>query len=344
MSRWRAALWPLLGLAGAFALAAALQPDRGDAAQAEDEARVPVEAAVVRERALPGEVRAGGFLRAEDDVTVSAERAGRVVALPVAEGARVARGTVVARLDATVAEANLRRARAVHRETELSGLADAAEKARAAAALRVAEHELVLHRPVAPVAGVVEVHHVDAGEYVRVGQPLVDVVDPGRLVLDVDVDPEVVGRLETGESIAVLGPGGGRPAARGSVTRVATRADERTRRYRVEVALAAEGTGLRPGMHAEAVFVLPPGAPALYLPKAAVRERQGERGVFRVVDGRARWTPVRVADVYPRPDLWRVEAGGVADGSTVVVAGFPGLRAGAAVEMAPAAEGRERRP
>jgi len=344
MSRWRAALWPLLGLAGALAFAAALQPDRGDATQADEEARVPVEVATVRARALPGEVRAGGFLRAVDDVTVSAERAGRVVALPVPEGARVARGEVVARLDATIAEANLRRARAVHRETELSGAADAAEKARAAAALRVAEHELALHRPAAPVAGVVEVHHVEAGEYVRVGQPLVDVVDPDRLVLDADVDAEVVGRLETGKSIAVHGPGNGSRPARGTVTRVATRAGARTRRFRVEVTFAAEGTGLLPGMHAAAVFVLPPAGPALYLPKAAVRERQGERGVFRVVEGRARWTPVRVADVYPRPDLWRVRAGGVADGSTVVVAGFPGLRDGAAVDVAPAADGGERAP
>ena len=124
--------------------------------------------------------------------------------------------------------------------------------------------------------------------------------------------------------------------------RVATRADPRTRRFRVEVALPGfeagapnDAPGPRPGMHAEVRFALPPGAEALYLPKEAVRRVRAQDGVYVVEKDTARWRPVQVAEVHHRPDLVRVTDGILAAGEHVVVAGFPGLRDGAPVERAP---------
>ncbi len=351
MNRLPSILWPLLGLAGAVALVVMLQRDPGDSARAEEVVSVSVETMVVRRTALAGELRAGGFLRAVRDVTISAERAGRVIELPVLEGARVKKGAGVARFDDTLSAANLRRARAVRRETDLSAAANAAEKARAVEALHLAEHEQALRHPASPIAGIVEVHHVDAGEFVARGTPLVDVIDASELVLDVDVDAAIVGRLAVGQDIAVLGsvsvgslpgdsaggsmgdsPGGS--SVRGVITRRALRAGARTRRYRIEITIAAHGTGLLPGMHAEARFVLAPGAAALYVPKAAVREQRGEHGVFRVEQGVVRWIRVRVADVHARSDLWRVRDNAIADGDRIVRAGFSGLRNGVVVTSA----------
>lgn len=303
-----------------------------DASLAPPRARVRAEKLELRR--LAGQVRAGGFLRARADVTISAERAGRVVAFPAVEGARVEAGAVVARLDDTIARANVARARTVARETRLTPNASAADLARADEQLRLAEHELALRAPVAPVAGVVEVHHVDEGEYVGPGTPLVDVVDADALVLDVDVDAEIVHRLDPEASVPVVVTplADGAPRA-GLITRVASRADMRTRRFRVEVTLPAGAPPLRPGMHAEARFEIPGGPAALYVPKAAVRRVQGEEGVFVAVDGRARWRPVRVADVYEEPALWRIVRGDVAEGDRLVVAGFGGLRDGSPVEV-----------
>ena len=320
----------ILLLTGAIAVAAILRGTQAAPPSAGGAVRLRVDVAELRARSLPGVVRASGFLRAETDVTVSAERAGRVVDLPVAEGAPVASGDVVARLDATAAEANLSRARAVARETRAS----AADRARADEAVRLAEHELALMRPVAPAAGVVEVHHVDAGEYVRAGTPLLDIVDARTLVLDVDIDAEFVGGLAVGDAVEVEVPALGSGPRAGRITRRAGRADPRTRRFRIEVSLAAVDSGAKPGMHAVARFSQPGGAPALYLPKAATRTIRGQTGVYVVRDGRAHWTPVDVAEVAHRPDLWRLEAGGdLGAGATVVVAGFAGLRDGMAVEV-----------
>jgi multidrug efflux pump subunit AcrA (membrane-fusion protein) len=318
----------------ALAFAAVLGLQDAQPAPEVEVARARVEVVRLRRQRLAGEVRAGGFLRARHDATISAERAGRVAALPVAEGARVARGQPVAELDDTIAVANLERARAVARETALQPEVSAAELARAQEQLRLAEHELRLRHPVAPFDGVVEVHHIDVGEYVRPGAPLVDVIDASRLLLDVDVDSEVVGVLAPGGAVQVVVPALGDGAARtGTIERVASRADARTRRFRVEVAVPVEAGLPRPGMHAEARFAVPGGAEAFYVPKAAARETHGQRGVFLVVDGQARWRPVRVAEVYHRPDLWRVGPNELEEGAMLVVVGFSGLRDGARVRV-----------
>lgn len=330
----RTTWFTILLLVGAVAVAAILRGTQAAPPSAPETVRLKVDVIELHARSLPGLVRASGFFRAETDVTVSAERAGRVVDLPVAEGAPVARGDIVARLEATAVEANLARARAVARETALQPEVSAVERARADEALRLAEHELALRRPVAPATGVVEVHHVDVGEYVQPGTPLLDIIDATTLILDVEVDAEFVGGLEVGDAVDVEVPALGAALHVGRITRCAGRADPRTRRFRIEVSLAAGDSGAKPGMHAVARFTQPGGAPALYLPKAATRTIRGQTGVFVVREGCAHWTPVAVTEVAYRPELWRLEAGGeVQDGATVVVAGFAGLRDGMAVEV-----------
>lgn len=305
------------------------RPKETDASPAE--VRAPVGVANVTRRTLPGQVRAGGFLRATDEITVSAERAGRVTALPAAEGARVVAGAEVARLDDAIAAANLERARTMAQEAALDPNVPAAEQARMREAVRTAAHEVALRHPKTTIAGVVERHHVEVGEHVMVGQPLVDIVDDSSLVLDVDVDAEVVGRLEVGGPVEIAAAAAGGTFA-GSIARIATRATPRTRRFRIEVAVKTS-PGLRAGMHAEARFPMPPGEPSLYVAKAAVRDARGERGVFVVEDGVARWRTVYVEEIYHRPDLWRIVGGDIDDGAVLVVRGFSGLRSGAAVEI-----------
>ena len=309
-------------------LAAALK--NGDAADAVPEgvpAFVSVRVQTLTRESMPGEVNVGGFLRAREDVTISAERAGRVVALPVDEGKTVKVGDVVAELEDTAAEADLAQARAAAREAGLDPDLSAADVERAHSALRRAEHEYALHHPMAPIAGRVEKHHVDVGEYVVPGTPLVDVLDASTLILDVDLDAEVVLLLdETGTTVMSLGK---RVAAR--IARVAGRADRNTRRFRVE--LEIEPSGLRPGMHAEARFVLSAGSPAFYVPKAAVRRQHGETGVFVVRDGAAAWVPLELESVHHLPRVWRVLSEGLLEGDALVVSGFSGLRAGVAVSV-----------
>ena len=46
----------------------------------------------------------------------------------------------------------------------------------------------------------------------------------------------------------------------------------------------------------------------------------------------ARWRPLRVEEIYHRPDLWRI-ADGLTENDVVVTTGFLGLRDGMRVEV-----------
>ncbi len=320
---------------GAIAVAVILEATKAEPAPIQDTTSVTVKIKSAQANALPGAALAGGFLRARLDITISAERAGRIVALPVAEGATAQRNAILAEIDATAAAANLARARTVLQELQLTATTPATELARATEAVTLAEDEWSARHPRAPWVGVVDLHHVDVGEYVRPGTPLVDVVDLSALILDVDVDPESAVSLSVGDQVKISVRALESTEFAGEVSRVARRAGRTTRRFRVEIVIDAKGAArsLRPGMYARAQLQLPAGAPAIYLPKEAIREVRAQRGVF-VVSGTpavVAWQPVRVFEVHHRPDLWRAE--GLQEGMSVVVEGFAGLREGQTVEV-----------
>ncbi|MFQ5845744.1 MAG: efflux RND transporter periplasmic adaptor subunit, partial [Planctomycetota bacterium] len=157
---------------------------------------------------------------------------------------------------------------------------------------------------------------------------------PSLLVLEAAVAAEVVGALRPGGEVPVE-TGGGSGRVTGRIARIDGRADARTRRFGVEVEVAAGRSSLRPGMYAVARFEVPGPGPSLYLPKEAVGTVFGERGVFVVHEGLAAWTPVTVEEVRSDPSIWRVTGGALQPGGRVVVAGFSGLRPGSPVEVEP---------
>lgn len=318
-----------------LAVAAAVRPGQPeDVPGPAGSGRRPVRVVQLVERRLDTVVHEGGFFKARRDVTLSAERAGRVVRFPVREGDRVEAGTVVVDLEDTVARARLEEARILAREADLDPAAPAAQRARVHAQLRLAQNDFDLHHVRSPIDGLVEIHHVDAGEYVTPGTPLVDVVDPALLVLEVEVSGEVVGALRPGGKVPVQALGLGEAGLyEGRIARIDGRANARTHRFGVEIEVDAAQGPLRPGMYARATFRYDSAQPGLYLPKEAVRTLREERGVFRIVDGRAQWTPVRVEEAPAHPGLWRVLQEDLSPGDEVVVAQFTGLDTGVEVQV-----------
>ncbi len=316
-----------------FAIAAAVRPGQPeDVPGPAGSGRRPVRVVQLAERRLDTVVHEGGFFKARRDVTLSAERAGRVVRFPVREGGRVEAGTVVVDLEDTVARARLEEARILAREADLDPATPAAQRARVHAQLRLAQNDFDLHHLRSPIDGLVEIHHVDAGEYVTPGTPLVDVIDPALLALEVEVSSEIVGALRPGGKVPVqvLGEAG---MHEGRIARIDGRANARTHRFGVEIEVEAAQGPLRPGMYARATFRYDSAQPGLYLPKEAVRTLREERGVFRIVDGRAQWTPVRVEETPAHPGLWRVLQEDLSPGDEVVVAQFTGLATGVEVQV-----------
>ena len=311
----------------------------------------------VEMRSVPIVHVAEAGIEAVHQVMLAARAPGHVLELPLDVGDLVADGALVARLDAreagqmvagaqaAVAEASaaLEHARAEYRRAQsLAGrgfLSDSAvdqakvaqdaaqARLRAAQAGRGQAGVVFDHaRVVAPLTGVVSARHVEVGEFVQPGTPLVTVFDPGSMRAVVDLPSARMRMLPDGVEPNLRAwieiPETGRSFEAVQVT-VLPAADERTHTRRLRLQLPPEITGVVPGAFARAHIQLGESA-RVTIPAEAVVRRSELTGVY-VVDARHGFSlrQIRVGAVLP-------------DASVEVLAG---LREGEEVALDPVRAG-----
>ena len=111
--------------------------------------------------------------------------------------------------DAQRAALELARGQAEQVSMKRSALA-AAQQQRAAAAAQTAKADVRLGYTEihAPVAGIVDVRAVRAGEVVAAGEPLVTLINPDDLWIRADVEESYIGRIKLGDHLKVRLPSG----------------------------------------------------------------------------------------------------------------------------------------
>ena len=307
-----------------------------------------------------------GPLVAPNTAVLRAKASGTLLALDVAEGARVRAGQALGRIDmadlgSRIAErdANLESARATVLQAERSHASNerlaaqnfisgtALDNSRATldtarAALSAAQASLATTRVaqrdanlVAPIAGIVAKRHVLPGEKVAVEQQVLTLVDLAQLELAGSVGTHEVGRLAPGMVVQVRVEGLAQPIA-GQVARIAPAAEAGTRSIGVTVAVANRDERLRAGQYALARVELPDELQRLVVPLAAVGSTSGQNHVWLIDKG----VLARRAVTLGRRDEagGRVEVlNGLATDAQVLAARFDNLREGAPARvMAPA--------
>ncbi|WP_444985932.1 efflux RND transporter periplasmic adaptor subunit [Halomonas mongoliensis] len=213
-----------------------------------------------------------GHLTADRELTLRARQAGRVEALPVAEGERIEAGTVLlalardelpARLEQAEAELTLARA-------ELAGADDLRRRellsntdylrlqsgaARAAAEVASLRRQLDDTRPTAPFEGVLDHLDVELGELLQAGETFGRLVDDRHLVARAWAPQRDAHALEAGLPAELRLLDGSR--LEGEVSLVGRRAEDQTRSFPVEARVAnPEGRRLA-GASATLVITLP---------------------------------------------------------------------------------------
>ena len=161
----------------------------------------------------------------------------------------------LARATVAQAEAALRRAREVQRDTTLR----------------------------APVAGVIVARNYDAGSLVGPGgdKPVVAVADLRTLKLEAGVSELEAGRLKTGSIARVTLPAKPGDAYEGRLVALAPEVDPRNRHFQVEIRVDNRGEALLSGMYATARVVVAR-ADGIVVPREAVFDRNGARAVYRL--------------------------------------------------------------
>jgi RND family efflux transporter MFP subunit len=301
----------------------------------------------------PTERLLDGTVEAVNQATVSAQTAGRVAEINFDVNDRVPAGAVILRIRSTEQAAGLTQAQAALNEAKAreaeaqtryqrindmyqrrvvaKATLDEASAGRDAAVARLvaaragleSAREGVSYTEIrAPYAGVVTQRHVQVGEAVVPGMPLMSGASLDELRVEVDVPQSVIEQARAVHK-AVVYVDGRRIEATG-VTLFPS-AEPQSNTFRARIELPKDVEGLAPGMFVKVGLVVGEDD-RLLVPRSAVVERSEMRGVYVVTaDGRVALRQVRLGHV--RGDRVEVLAGVVAGERIALDPAAAGLKA-----------------
>ncbi|MCC6317061.1 MAG: efflux RND transporter periplasmic adaptor subunit [Gemmatimonadaceae bacterium] len=357
-------------LLGAAVLGAALAACGGENAAAKDaDSAAPVTMTVgpenitlvVREQVSSGP-GISGTLAAEREATVRAEISGPVLSTHADQGVRVARGTVLARLDdrtlqdqmlsargaVTTATSSLNLAqRELDRFTKLKEAGAIADReyenvklnheaaqaalADAKARLTFAQKQLDDAQVRAPFGGIVSLRQVNAGDVVQPGGAMFTIIDPSSMRLEGAVPAAQLTALRIGAPVTFKVSGYPDKPFQGKISRINPQADASTGQVRVVVSIPNERGGLVGGLFAEG-RVAAEKRQGLTAAATAVDVRGLRPVVMRIKGGRVERVEVELG--LRDEDSERVEiTQGVSAGDTLLVGAAQGISAGTLVKV-----------
>jgi len=268
---------------------------------------------------------ATGYVEAERKADLSPKITSRITELNVTEGTRVKKGDVVARLDHTDLDAQLAEKRAawVNAKAELErqrslhaeGLApksslDAATAAEATTRAAVRYVEALLDYTVirAPFAGVVTAKRAFVGEAVSPfgsspsgggsGGAIATLVEFSTLYVGADVNEANLSKLGPNQPAEITLDAVPDKTYHGFLRQIVPAADRQKATVRVKVAFLDADEKILPDLSSRVSFTAEPtqgktGRTRVMVPASAIRIVGGRTGVFRIVEGRARFQPVK---------------------------------------------------
>ncbi|MEW5892319.1 MAG: efflux RND transporter periplasmic adaptor subunit [Pseudomonadota bacterium] len=143
-----------------------------------------------------------------------------------------------------------------------------------------------------PVAGVVTARKAEPGSTVVAGQSVIRLVDPASLWVTTRIDQARAAGLTVGMPASIVLRSRPQTPLAGRVARLELAGDSVTEERLVQVAFDQQPRDISLGELAEVTLALPAVARALTLPSAAIQHRGEQVGVWRVVDGEVRFSPV----------------------------------------------------
>ncbi len=304
----------------------------------------------VRSEAIADRVVSYGNLVPSRTVNIAPQLAGRVAALLFTDGQSVTAGQVLVRMDSSIAEAQLRSARA-RLKTDLQDLrraedlakegvkpAEALEQTEARvvesqSALEVSQRRFDQLTLSAPFAGQVGAHQVDTGSFIAAGRTIVQLDDTSNLHIEFRMPGTVALSVHQGMPVQVEMPGGSGSLV-GKLSFIDPSISIDTRSVLLRAVVKRPGPEVRPGFYVRVSLVVARHPHALVVPSGAIIPDLAASYVFVVgADNVAHRRRVTLG----LSDLGRVELlSGVTAGEQVVTVGQFRLRDGDKVKIVPA--------
>jgi membrane fusion protein (multidrug efflux system) len=315
-----------------------------------------VTTAEVREVSWKPELTAVGSVVAVQGVTVASEVPGTITEIAFKSGQMVEEGDLLVRLDTSIERAQLASAVAsakladidYQRKKNLPPSAavsaadiDAAAAKATQAAADVANFKAVIARKTirAPFSGRLGIRHVDLGEVLQPGAPIVSLQSSDPIYVDFSLPQQALSLIEPGHTASITTDGFPDRTWEGTVEVVDTEVDIGTRNFAVRALVANPDGKLRTGMFVDVTVVQPEARELLAIPASAVlfapygdsvyviKEQESESGEKQQV---AEQAFVRLGE--RRGDLVAVSSG-LAAGDVVVSTGAFKLQSGMTVTI-----------
>jgi membrane fusion protein (multidrug efflux system) len=309
---------------------------------------------VAQEAEWPSTLNAIGSVAAVQGVTISADLAGTVDRIAFDSGRSVRQGDVLVELDTRQEKAQLTAAEAQRDLAQLNfnrmqgllkeSVVSQAEHDRATAdhrqmEARAAEIRAAIERKVirAPFAGVLGIRHVNLGQYLSSGDPIVSLQALNPIYVNFGVPQQAAFKARNGRGVRVTADDLGGAQLEGRITAIDSVVDEGTRNVQVQATLPNPEGKLRPGMFAQVEVNVGEARRVVTLPASAisyapygdsiyiVTEMKGEHG------GTYRGVRQQIVKVEGSRGDQVAIASGVKPGEEVVTSGVFKLRNGAAV-------------
>ncbi len=330
-------------------------------AQGRPPAKVVV-APVVKDT-LQDQIRLIGTAESWRSSRVATEAFGRVEALLARRGDTVEKGAVLARIGASELLLQLKESEARSKaagarlERERDNLVRSeglmkekliSEKAYREAALTVQELEETLAVTEAeglqlkdrlrkkevrsPFSGIVTQELIEEGEWAKLGDGIVQLVDSTKIRILVDMPEKYVSEVKIGGSVKVHFDAAGNGPFSGRVHALIPEGDRASRLFPLEVHVDNDDLQIKEGMLAKVSFDLGLDRSVLMVEKDALIRRGSETFLFTIAGGKAIKQNVTLGKAKGE---WIEVAGPLQVGNQVVIRGNERLRNGQAVQIVP---------
>ncbi|QEX25259.1 MexH family multidrug efflux RND transporter periplasmic adaptor subunit [Hypericibacter adhaerens] len=296
---------------------------------------IPVEASPVETASIDLVIPAVGTLRSNESIRVAPEIPGRLAEILVQEGQKIDEGTVIARLDQSVYRAELEQAQSgldlakadVERYKKMRAGEVASEQSmqRAVAALNenlariaLAQANLAKTELRAPFDGVLGLRRVSLGDYLDAGDVIINLEQVDPLKVDFRVPEIYYTTVNLGQTIKLAIDALPGETFEGTIYAMDPLIDAGGRAIVLRAHVPNSLDKLRPGLFARVSLVYDTHPNALLVPESAIVPFGSQKFVFRVVDGKAVQTAVKVGE-YINDKVEVLE--GLKAGELVVTAG-----------------------
>jgi len=244
--------------------------------------KVMVTAISVKPEAFEHKVEVRGAVASRTDVMISAETMGKVQAIKVTEGDRVAKGQLLIQLDADIlrnsiseVKTQLEMAETIFERqaklweqnigTEVQYLQSKNNKESLERKLATLHSQLSQSNIVAPFPGVIDNIPVKVGEMAQPGMPLMRIVNPKDMYITADVSESFLGKFTEGQQVKVYFPSQKKEVI-SKITSVGQVIKNENRTFEIEVSLPAMNFMVKPNQvvvldlvdyHTDNAFVVP---------------------------------------------------------------------------------------